>query len=87
MDFKRAKRKLKDLIIRKDYLQKCYLKVIVRERRFFLEYLRGDSVRGNFYMFSTSQVISIVVFITGLLTIMREKHKNDGVCFIRRDFK
>ena len=43
--------------------------------RFFLEYLRGDSVRGSFYLFSTSQVIGTVVFVIGLLTIMREKHK------------
>ncbi len=55
--------------------------------RFFLEYLRGDSVRGSFYLFSTSQVISIVVFVIGLLTIVREKHKKDGVCFIRGDFR
>lgn len=34
--------------------------------RFFLEYLRGDFIRGSLYAFSTSQCISIVVFIIGL---------------------
>lgn len=34
--------------------------------RFFLEYLRGDLIRGGLYIFSTSQYISIAVFIIGL---------------------
>ncbi|MCM1058390.1 MAG: prolipoprotein diacylglyceryl transferase [Firmicutes bacterium] len=34
--------------------------------RFLLEYLRGDFIRGSFYRFSTSQVISIVIFAIGL---------------------
>jgi phosphatidylglycerol:prolipoprotein diacylglycerol transferase len=31
--------------------------------RFFLEYLRGDSYRGSFFIFSTSQWISIIIFV------------------------
>ena len=61
--------------------------VLYSVMRFFLEYLRGDSVRGSFYMLSTSQVISIVVFIIGLIIITHEKHKKNDVCFIRRDFR
>ena len=34
--------------------------------RFFLEYLRGDIIRGSLYNFSTSQYISVAMFIIGL---------------------
>lgn len=33
--------------------------------RFFLEYLRGDFIRGSLYAFSTSQLISVVFLIIG----------------------
>jgi prolipoprotein diacylglyceryltransferase len=35
--------------------------------RFLIEYLRGDSVRGTIWIFSTSQVISFAVFLIGLI--------------------
>lgn len=41
--------------------------------RFFLEYLRGDSIRGSLYAFSTSQLISIVVLIIGLIMCIYSK--------------
>lgn len=48
--------------------------------RFFIEYLRGDSIRGIYLKLSTSQWISIVlVFVAGLYYIMRT------VCFKNRN--
>lgn len=35
--------------------------------RFLLEYFRGDSIRGIWYGLSTSQIISVVLFILGLI--------------------
>lgn len=43
--------------------------------RFFLEYLRGDFIRGNLYGFSTSQIISTLAFIIGLGTALYKKRK------------
>jgi phosphatidylglycerol:prolipoprotein diacylglycerol transferase len=40
----------------------CYASI-----RFFLEFLRYDDVRGSFWLFSTSQWISIFMFFVGLL--------------------
>jgi len=34
--------------------------------RFILEYFRADSVRGNYWLFTTSQYISIALFIFGI---------------------
>ncbi|MBD5527130.1 MAG: prolipoprotein diacylglyceryl transferase [Lachnospiraceae bacterium] len=42
--------------------------------RFFLEYLRGDSIRGSLYGFSTSQLISIPIII-GLSIILHKKRR------------
>lgn len=42
--------------------------------RFFLEYLRGDSIRGSLYGFSTSQLISIPIII-GLGIILHKKRR------------
>jgi len=39
--------------------------------RFILEYFRGDIVRGNYWMFTTSQIISILVFIFGVIYFIR----------------
>ena len=35
--------------------------------RFILEYFRGDIIRGGYWLFSTSQIISILVFIFGVV--------------------
>jgi len=45
--------------------------------RFILEYLRGDIIRGSYWMFTTSQIISILVFIfgAGYLIIISRKAK------------
>ena len=43
--------------------------------RFFLEYLRYDAERGSFMMFSTSQWISILLFIFGIVLFIRTKNK------------
>lgn len=48
--------------------------------RFFDEFLRGDTYRGFLFGFSTSQIISIFLFITSLaILILRSKklHKNN----------
>lgn len=43
--------------------------------RFFLEYLRGDFIRGSLFAFSTSQLISIIIFVLSLGIILHEKQK------------
>lgn len=50
--------------------------------RFCLEFLRGDVVRGSFWLFSTSQWISIILFVITIalivvLKIRRKKIKED----------
>jgi len=42
--------------------------------RFFLEYLRGDSIRGSFLLFSTSQWISIILLPLGGYLFFRPKN-------------
>ena len=37
--------------------------------RFILEFFRGDLIRGGFLMFSTSQWISVVLFLVSILTL------------------
>lgn len=41
--------------------------------RFLLEYLRGDTIRGYFWMFSTSQWISIFVVIAVIILLIYNK--------------
>lgn len=43
----------------------CYL-VMYSVLRFFLEFFRGDAIRGSFLVFSTSQWISLILFVTAL---------------------
>ncbi len=47
--------------------------------RFGLEFLRGDVARGHFLIFSTSQWISMIIFIAALtsLILRKKKHKAD----------
>lgn len=39
--------------------------------RFLLEFLRGDTLRGEIFNFSTSQMLSVPILILGILTIKR----------------
>jgi len=39
--------------------------------RFALEYFRGDIIRGRYWMFTTSQIISVLVFIFGVVYLLR----------------
>lgn len=43
--------------------------------RFFIEYLRGDEIRGIWGVLSTSQIISILVFISGIVIGIYSKLK------------
>ena len=56
------------------YIYLCSYAVI----RFLLEFLRGDTYRGKFWIFSTSQLISIliIVIVTIILLIKNKKSKN-----------
>ncbi|MGN0601085.1 MAG: prolipoprotein diacylglyceryl transferase [Oscillospiraceae bacterium] len=48
--------------------------------RFCLEFLRGDAIRGHFWIFSTSQWISIIIFISVvsiLLLNIKQTEKNE----------
>ncbi len=44
--------------------------------RFFIEFLRGDEVRGKILIFSTSQFISIILLITVFACYMKCKKEN-----------
>ena len=57
----RQKRAEKKISIRFDPL--CVYLVLYAVFRFVLEFFRGDTARGGFWMFSTSQWISLVVLI------------------------
>jgi len=52
--------------------------------RFFIEYLRGDEHRGIWFIFSTSQIISVVlilfIFIKLLLKKCKRKSIHNNVC-------
>lgn len=49
--------------------------------RFVLEFFRGDGERGIFYGLSTSQWISIVTFIFGIIIMFKgEKNKDETFC-------
>ncbi len=51
--------------------------------RFFIEYFRGDSVRGIWHRISTSQYISICMFWMGILTIMYSVHMKERNLLIK----
>jgi len=53
---------------------KLYL-ILYSAGRFLLEFLRGDSERGNIGPLSTSQLIAILVFICTMCWIIIEKYK------------
>lgn len=44
--------------------------------RFFIEYFRGDSIRGRMFFFSTSQLLSIVILSIGIILLMNLKGRN-----------
>ena len=48
--------------LKKGYYTLCYL-IYYPTIRFFIEFFRGDSVRGIFGILSTSQIISIIIII------------------------
>jgi len=55
----------------------CYL-MMYSIARFFLEFLRGDEIRGAFFVLSTSQWVSIFVFVLSF-SIRQLKHKKEKV--------
>jgi len=60
----------------KDKLLYVYL-LIYATGRFFIEYLRGDIHRGVWFIFSTSQIISILIILTVLIKIILNKWKKE----------
>ncbi len=49
----------------------CLYLIMYSCLRFFLEFLRGDTIRGNFLFFSTSQWISVIIFLLCLILLLR----------------
>ena len=47
--------------------------------RFSLEFFRGDIERGIFFNLATSQWISIIIFITGIVIFIYENKRKDKV--------
>lgn len=58
----------------KDYL-KIYM-ISYAIFRFFIEFFRGDHVRGYFFGFSTSQLISIGILVFYIISAIRHKRHN-----------
>ena len=52
----------------------CLYLIMYSCMRFFLEFFRGDTIRGNFLFFSTSQWISLMIFALCLILVLK-KHK------------
>ncbi len=60
----------------KDY-QALYLYIILYSiTRFTLEFFRGDLIRGVFFNISTSQYISIAVFMMAIFALVKSKRNN-----------
>lgn len=65
------------LVLRKSKIRVEYFYIITYSIiRFILEFFRGDTERGFFLIFSTSQVISIFLFLTGLYFLFKTDKKN-----------
>lgn len=47
--------------------------------RFMLEFLRGDSIRGVYYGLATSQWISIIIFILGIMMLRDGRNSSKSV--------
>lgn len=45
--------------------------------RFFLEFLRGDAIRGHFFLFSTSQWVSLILLPIGIYLTYKTSHTDD----------
>ncbi|MDR1105610.1 MAG: prolipoprotein diacylglyceryl transferase [Treponema sp.] len=61
----------------KDRLLHIYV-LMYSTGRFFIEFLRGDDVRGKWFLFSTSQIISMVLFsiiVTSSLALKLSRRK------------
>lgn len=54
--------------------------------RFYIEFLRGDDVRGIYGLFSFSQYISMIAFVCGIIIFVVSR-KNKQNCFLERKDK
>ena len=64
-------------ILQKKYENKDFLKIYMITYavfRFLIEFLRGDDVRGFFFGFSTSQIISLGIIVWYVVLSMKKKH-------------
>ncbi len=53
----------------------CVYLIIYSVLRFILEFYRGDLIRGGFFLFSTSQWISLVLFLVSIFGVIFFKKK------------
>jgi phosphatidylglycerol:prolipoprotein diacylglycerol transferase len=53
----------------------CIYLIAYAAGRFFIEFLRGDEVRGLFWGISTSQIISVLVLISAVSVLVRKRRK------------
>jgi len=61
---------------RTDYNILCIYLLFYSVLRFILEFFRGDLIRGSFLMFSTSQWISVALFLVSIFTFCNFSKQN-----------
>lgn len=54
----------------------CYYLMAYGAWRFFIEFLRGDAIRGKYLIFTTSQYISMVLILSGIIAALYIKRKS-----------
>lgn len=54
----------------------CLYLIMYSCLRFFLEFFRGDIIRGSFLFFSTSQWVSLTIFFICLILLRKKRQKN-----------
>lgn len=59
----------------KGYISSLYM-ILYPILRFVLEFFRGDDARGAFLILTTSQWISVIIFILGILNLISEKNRH-----------
>ncbi|AEF86948.1 prolipoprotein diacylglyceryl transferase [Treponema primitia ZAS-2] len=64
----------------KDKMLYIYL-LMYSTGRFFIEFLRGDDLRGKWFLLSTSQIISIVLFLSVLIIVRGKKRKFNHITY------
>ena len=53
--------------------------------RFILEFFRGDEIRGKVFFLSTSQVLSVIAFLLGIIILTQSRKKGRSLIIVERE--